>query len=204
MALSVYLYLPNLIGYVRILLAFVGYAYALSDYRVTVGVYLLSQLLDAADGYAARVMGQSSTFGAVLDMVTDRTSTTCLCVVLAHFYPRWIPGFTALVALDMFSHWYHMYASLLLGGKSHKEVTNRILAVYYWKPVLFVACAGTEMWYVALYALAHSEGPMVFGLPLFRTVFIVCTPICALKQVCNVVQGVVAADALVQHDMRTP
>ncbi len=35
-------------------------------------LYALSCLLDAADGYAARKLGQTSRFGAVLDMVTDR------------------------------------------------------------------------------------------------------------------------------------
>jgi CDP-diacylglycerol--inositol 3-phosphatidyltransferase len=34
--------------------------------------YGISCLLDAADGHAARMLGQSSKFGAVLDMVTDR------------------------------------------------------------------------------------------------------------------------------------
>ncbi len=97
-----------MIGYARILLTFVGYSYALVDHHVMIGCYMFSQLLDAADGcagerarahgshlclsllhalrllrYAARVLDKSSTFGAVLDMVTDRTSTTCLCVVLA-------------------------------------------------------------------------------------------------------------------------
>ena len=43
--MGVYLYVPNLIGYSRIALAFVGYAYALTDFRITVGSYLLSQLM---------------------------------------------------------------------------------------------------------------------------------------------------------------
>ena len=34
--------------------------------------YCISCLLDAADGHAARALGQASKFGAVLDMVTDR------------------------------------------------------------------------------------------------------------------------------------
>ena len=78
-AVAVLLYVPNLIGYVRIALAFVGYAYAFDSLQVTLGAYLLSQALDVADGFAARALGQSSKFGAVLDMVTDRTSTACLC-----------------------------------------------------------------------------------------------------------------------------
>lgn len=35
--------------------------------------YVVSCLLDAVDGQAARVLGQTSKFGAVLDMVTDRS-----------------------------------------------------------------------------------------------------------------------------------
>jgi len=202
MALSVYFYVPNLIGYGRIVLAFVGYAYALSNYRVTLGSYLLSQTLDAADGFAARALGQSSTFGAVLDMVTDRASTTCLCVVLGHLYPHLIPALCGLVMLDMISHWYHMYASLLLGSDSHKKVTNPILAFYYWKPVLFVECAATELWYLALYTLAFTEGPPVLGVPVARLLLMVCTPFFAFKQVCNLVQGAVACNALVEHDMK--
>lgn len=34
--------------------------------------YCVSALLDAVDGVAARALGQTSKFGAILDMVTDR------------------------------------------------------------------------------------------------------------------------------------
>lgn len=34
--------------------------------------YCVSALLDAVDGQAARALGQTSKFGAILDMVTDR------------------------------------------------------------------------------------------------------------------------------------
>jgi phosphatidylglycerophosphate synthase len=37
--------------------------------------YSISCLLDAADGWAARAYDQTSTFGSVLDMVTDRSCT---------------------------------------------------------------------------------------------------------------------------------
>ena len=42
--------------------------------------YGISCLLDAADGHAARALGQTSKFGAVLDMVTDR------CAVLLRVF----------------------------------------------------------------------------------------------------------------------
>lgn len=34
--------------------------------------YVISCLLDAVDGQAARALGQTSKLGAILDMVTDR------------------------------------------------------------------------------------------------------------------------------------
>ena len=46
--------------------------------------YSVSCLLDAADGAAARALGQSSKFGAVLDMVTDRR----VCIVAQVWYAK--------------------------------------------------------------------------------------------------------------------
>ena len=96
-----------------------------------------------------------------------------------------------------------MYASLLLGLGSHKECTNALLRFYYWKPVLFLACAGTEVWYMSLFVLAHTEGPVIFGgLTAFRAVYYVCSPVCVFKQVANAVQLYVACQALVDSDMK--
>ena len=180
---------------------------AFNDPRGFLGCYMLSQLLDAADGYAARTLGQSSTFGAVLDMVTDRTSTTCLCIVLGRLYPDYLVGFAALVTLDLFSHWFHMYASLTLGHGSHKTVVNPLLRVYYWRPALFAVCAGTELWYLGLYALHHAGGAggaAALGVSpaLVRGVLTVCTPVFLFKQLANVVQMHGACEALVEHDAK--
>jgi CDP-diacylglycerol--inositol 3-phosphatidyltransferase len=41
--------------------------------------YGVSALLDAFDGYAARALGETSKFGAVLDMVVDRYDTHVSC-----------------------------------------------------------------------------------------------------------------------------
>jgi CDP-diacylglycerol--inositol 3-phosphatidyltransferase len=197
-AVAVLLYVPNLIGYVRIALAFVGYAYAFDSLQVTLGAYLLSQALDVADGFAARALGQSSKFGAVLDMVTDRTSTACLCLVLSRLYPQHVVGFAGLITLDLFSHWFQMYASLAAGGETHKASANFVVRLYYRKPVLFAACAGTEFWYLALYCLAFGPGPAVVppllapllppGAGLYALVLYACAPIFAFKQFTNLVQ----------------
>jgi len=71
---NVYLFVPNLIGYARVALMFVAFYFMTNAemYHVTVTCYLLSQLLDAVDGHAARLLGQTSKLGAMLDMLTDR------------------------------------------------------------------------------------------------------------------------------------
>ena len=77
---SVWLYLPNLIGYARVV-TILGAAACGTDAALTTPFFLLyavSYLLDAFDGPAARYLGQTSRFGAVLDMVTDRVSTALL------------------------------------------------------------------------------------------------------------------------------
>lgn len=68
-----------MIGYARIILAALALHYMPYHPRYSVLLYSASSLLDAADGYAARVLNQSSEFGAVLDMVTDRYASANAC-----------------------------------------------------------------------------------------------------------------------------
>ena len=90
-------------------------------------LYGVSCLLDAVDGMAARALKQTSKFGAVLDMVTDRyvfayslrlytlseclysCTTSCLLCYLSAAYPDYSILFQFLIALDFSSHYMHMY-----------------------------------------------------------------------------------------------
>ena len=88
------------------------------------------------DGLAARKFDQSTKFGAVLDMVTDRCTTACLLVFLGSAFPRWSIVFQGLISLDLASHYMHMYATLTMAGSgsSHKKVDESrswILKQYY-------------------------------------------------------------------------
>lgn len=83
---NVFLFVPNLIGagaagpsvtdsnpgYSRIILAGVSLTYMSTHPKFCTFTYVISCLLDAVDGMTARALGQTSKFGAVLDMVTDR------------------------------------------------------------------------------------------------------------------------------------
>lgn len=126
----------TLLGYTRIILALSSLYYMPLHPRTCSVLYSLSCILDALDGLAARHYNQSTTFGAVLDMVTDRCTTSCLLVFLASAFPRWSIVFQGLISLDLASHYIHMYATLAMGasGQSHKKVDSSrswVLHLYY-------------------------------------------------------------------------
>ncbi|KIH91409.1 CDP-diacylglycerol--inositol 3-phosphatidyltransferase [Sporothrix brasiliensis 5110] len=160
---NIFLFWPNVIGYCRIVLAIASLYYMPLHPRTCSLLYSISCLLDALDGYAARYFEQSTRFGAVLDMVTDRCTTSCLLVFLSTAFPRWAIVFQGLVSLDLASHYMHMYATLAMGGSdtSHKSVDRSrswLLNLYYTnKTVLFVFCALNELFFIALYLLSFSS-----------------------------------------------
>ncbi|KAF1986288.1 hypothetical protein K402DRAFT_332544 [Aulographum hederae CBS 113979] len=160
---NIFMFIPNQIGYARIVLALASLYYMPLHPRTCSGLYSFSCLLDALDGYAARKFEQSTKFGGVLDMVTDRCTTSCLLVFLASAFPRWSIVFQGLISLDLASHYMHMYATLTMGGsgQSHKKVDESrswILKQYYSnKTVLFTFCAMNEMFFIALYLLSFSS-----------------------------------------------
>ncbi|GAB7348799.1 hypothetical protein MBLNU459_g7519t1 [Dothideomycetes sp. NU459] len=160
---NIFLFVPNLIGYARVFLAIISLYFMPLHPRRCSFLYSISCLLDALDGYAARRFQQSTKFGAVLDMVTDRCTTTCLLVFLATAKPRWSMVFQLLISLDFTSHYMHMYATLAMGGsgQSHKSIDekrNKIMHLYYSnRNVLFVCCALNELFFIALYLLAFSS-----------------------------------------------
>ena len=80
-----------------------------------------SFVCDELDGRFARLLGQSSNFGAVLDMVTDRLATACLLALLCALYPSHLPLPLFLLALDIASHWAQVAATAAAGSASHKE-----------------------------------------------------------------------------------
>jgi len=126
---KIYFYIPNLIGYLRVFLTIYG-IYGLSTlnknatlwaWSVPLVSYCVSFILDFFDGYAARHFKQTSDFGAVLDMVTDRVSTMLLLFILGgKLYPNKFLLYSGLAGLDYSSHWVQMYAS-----KGHHKTTNQ-------------------------------------------------------------------------------
>jgi CDP-diacylglycerol--inositol 3-phosphatidyltransferase len=205
------LYVPNLIGYVRVISALLAFAF--NSPRITCVLYFFSFVCDELDGRFARMLGQSSTFGAVLDMVTDRWATTGLVGILYGRAVRVVEGDEAaviavgtalfgLVALDIFSHWFHMYAVLATKGfgTSHKETNTSqpwLLRMYYTHRLFMgFCCVCVEVMYLSLYVLTFYPRS-----GLVQAAAAASTPGFLLKNVANIVQLKDASRTLVALDM---
>jgi cardiolipin synthase len=99
--------LPNLVGYVRLaaLPLFLWLAFESGDGRSAPAaiVFWLIAAGDYVDGFLARVTGQYSRLGAILDPVVDRLTILCGAVVCWHFelLPRWALALLAARELAM-------------------------------------------------------------------------------------------------------
>jgi CDP-diacylglycerol--inositol 3-phosphatidyltransferase len=228
-AAQVLTYLPNLIGYARIILVSVSFCLLIAGpkewWDVAVLLYVSGFVGDLFDGYAARALKQTSNFGGVLDMVTDRCSTLGLLCVLGHEYASvdetTIPipagafrlGFLALQILDVASHWCQMNATLSLGlhhkseeGNADKNFLVRWFYRYYW--FFGYLCCGAEFTYVLLLVRSRtldSRG-LLNLLSAKQTVWLVdcalmvTVPGCLAKQAVNVMQLSSACYAIASSD----
>ncbi|GFS36562.1 phosphatidylinositol synthase 1 [Actinidia rufa] len=191
--LSVYLYIPNIIGYIRVLMNCFAFYICFSNKKLFSVLYFVSFVCDALDGWFARKFNQVSTFGAVLDMVTDRISTACLLVILSQVYR---PGlvFLSLLALDIASHWLQMYSTFLVGKVSHKDVkdsSNWLFKAYYGNRMFMGYCC------VACEVVADAAKLN----PILSVLLVLLLVGWAIKQAVNVIQMKTAADACVDYDI---
>jgi CDP-diacylglycerol--inositol 3-phosphatidyltransferase len=221
-ARQVLLYLPNIIGYSRVLCAVASYLLMMCApalWLPAILLYLANFVGDLVDGWAARKYNQCSSFGGVLDMITDRCSTAGLLFILAGDYadvdatmplPAYRISFLALLLLDISSHWVQMHSSLAIGvhhksveGNLRKNVLVRWFYQYYW--FFGYLCVGAEFTYILLYILLHwpekDEGAFLSLIrSALRLLLAACIPGCIAKQAVNVKQLSSSCVAIAQHD----
>lgn len=213
-SLSIYLYVPNLIGYARIVANFVAFAFTFTNKNLFVGLYFISFVCDELDGRFARLLNQTSTFGAVLDMVTDRVSTAGLLVVLSHKYKGCFGLFLGLLALDISSHWLQMFSTFLASKTSHKDMgdsKSKLLKAYY-QHRLFMGycCIGAEVLYLILYIIAEEQTSSVVEMVKIAVARsspwvipgVVALPGWAIKQWVNLLQIRSASGVCVLYDIQ--
>ena len=86
---DVLVYIPNLIGYLRVALTLTSIVLMIcypGYWVIAIAFYMASFVGDLFDGMAARKFDQCSSFGGLIDMVTDRCSTAGLLCVLSREY----------------------------------------------------------------------------------------------------------------------
>ncbi|CAB3364487.1 Hypothetical predicted protein [Cloeon dipterum] len=193
---NIFLFVPNIIGYARVILALISFYFMPTNYVLASWCYVTSALLDAFDGHAARMYNQSTKFGAMLDQLTDRCGTMCLMVTLCLFYPQYTFLFQLSMTIDIACHWIHLHTTLMQGKTSHKFVDlsgNPIMRIYYTsRTVLFCMCAGNELFYASLYLLHFTPGPIVAGVGLFKLLSVVTFPVAVVKALIALLQGYIA------------
>ncbi|KAH3890634.1 CDP-diacylglycerol--inositol 3-phosphatidyltransferase-like isoform X1 [Dreissena polymorpha] len=203
---NVFLFLPNIVDYFRVIFAFASFYYMKTDpWRASI-LYITSGLLDAIDGHLARTLNQGSKLGAMLDMLIDRMATMCLCAALVHFYPDYMLFFQAYMAIDIVSHWFHVQGSLMTGNTSHKVLdlsANPILRHYYHnKLILFVMCAANELFFCMLYLCYFTQGPtLLFGVGLWKALLCICAPLSFIKTGISLLQLWAAMTNIATLDM---
>lgn len=167
---AVMLYKPNMIGYVRIVLLFAAMFYDEVPFLL---LYLTSVSLDYFDGMVARHFDEESKLGACLDMITDRISTTVLCIKIIGKKPYYTKRCMVYIFFDLLSHFLY-FTSMVHGDIHHKSFDrNYLLRVYYNPHVLKVMCTGSEAYFLLLYYTKKSSSLLgiLSAIPLIKTFF---------------------------------
>ena len=151
--MRVFLFVPNLIGYLRLSLLLLSALSFGSRPSLFGFCYFFALFLDYIDGWAARKLQQTSKFGELLDQVTDRTSSLALAFMVFQRRPVLpLRGlFLFFVLIDLWSHWFHTFAAVAY-GKYHKQFDSkyRLLTLYYtrWE-VMDSLIVGVEVFMVS-------------------------------------------------------
>ena len=130
----IWLYIPNLLGYLRIILLFIIAYNAFTHPIVTASLYFSFAMIDTIDGTIATWLQQRSKLGGMVDLVVDRVGIAVLSVVLAMLFPSLWGIFLVVIVLDMASHYCHMFVAMYRGSSTHKSAKIKpgsLLAKYY-------------------------------------------------------------------------
>ena len=147
--LQIFLYVPNLMDYLRLFLSICSLRYCYNERKyMCIMFFLPATLLDALDGFVARKLNQTSHAGGTLDMVTDRVSMSFVYLMLSKLYPQYESVLMMFFVIDYASHYLIFVTSGLLKKKSHKEVdesTHFLVRLYYTYFVFFaIVAAGND------------------------------------------------------------
>lgn len=132
---DVLLYVPNLIGYLRVICTVLSLILMIcfpQRWIIAVILYVASFVGDLFDGLAARKFDQCSLFGGLLDMVTDRCSTAGLLCALSHEHSE-----RPILVLVRDTHMLH---TVHVGSKIYSQ-QSLILLYMKWLLLSYLLCS---------------------------------------------------------------
>eukprot|EP00980_Cylindrotheca_fusiformis_P017586 scaffold5517_cov135-Cylindrotheca_fusiformis.AAC.16 len=171
-----------------------GRTFVKQHWLLAISMYLASFVGDLFDGLVARKLDQTSEFGGLMDMLTDRLSTLGLLFVLSG---------------DYHSHderiGFPMYSTAVLGvhhkGDAANATRNYLVRAYYGSyPFFGYLCVGAESTYIIAYVRQFS-GSSWYG-SVLEALLLAVIPGCVLKQIVNVMQLASACYAVAQNDAK--
>ncbi|CRG97546.1 CDP-diacylglycerol--inositol 3-phosphatidyltransferase, putative [Plasmodium gallinaceum] len=201
---NVYLYIPNIIGYIRVILALFGFMICRQNLPIFAVFYATSQMLDGLDGWTARKYNQTSVFGQILDQITDRLSTCLLYLLISNVYDKYVLVVGLIMIADIGGHYFHSTSCAIAGNRTHKKIEkgNRLLKLYYERQSVMVMCIiAYESFLISIYILkVASEKSLIYILSYYAIKF--CFPLAAFKVFTNVSQGIYGVKRLVEMDCK--
>ncbi|XP_068747998.1 CDP-diacylglycerol--inositol 3-phosphatidyltransferase-like isoform X1 [Montipora capricornis] len=164
---KVHLFVPNLIGYARIVLNLLAFYFMLRKPYVTVVLHFTGGfLLDVVDGITARHLDQCSKFGDLLDMLVDRCGRIGMLMGLCVLYPQHLFAFQLVACLEIAGCWSNHYRCALLSNQHQVFQKTRatdpwILKIFFQEPICSFAICGQDTCVAMCYLLHFSPGPTV-------------------------------------------
>lgn len=203
---NILLYVPNIMDYLRIAAVAYSFYIANTNPNIFLALYFIAFVLDMFDGMAARYFNQKSKYGATLDMIIDRISTSGLLMVLSNFYPEQSYYFIFLMMLDIGSHWLQTHSAFMdpaIKNENHKNLEEKfwVLNFYYKNRLgMGLVCLGAEVYLLLLYYLHFDKTLLSNG--CFKLSLYVNGSIYALKQFISVIQVISASQRIARSDQK--
>jgi len=154
--MEVYFFVPNVIGYVRVVLNLSAFFVMLERPYLTVALHFTGGIfLDVVDGATARYLNQC------------RCGRIGMLMGSCVLYPQYLFAFQLLVCLEVAGCWSNQYRCALRSDPKNvwqkiRSTDPWILRIFFQEPTLTLVIFGQDMCVSMCYLLYFSPGPTVF------------------------------------------
>jgi CDP-diacylglycerol--inositol 3-phosphatidyltransferase len=165
MALPVVLYLPNVLGYIRIALAFYALHQAKTNPTLAIPLFIGSAFLDWFDGVLARRLQQTSSFGILLDIAADNILRTCGWMAVQGVLPAFLVCVEWITMLSTQLHAHQAQKHWKQQRENDPWIVRALFANNFQNPIGILSMYGLFSSY--LWALAAQHPDLYQAIPLF-------------------------------------